>query len=81
MKFRELLAVVIGLVGVIGWIFMWQGEQGIIEDADFAKQVLPGLQQYSWGIGLTLLLASIGWILIGHEEDIATTSNDVEGKK
>lgn len=90
MKFRELLALFITLGATIGLVLMFQGETSVVEIAGsqsnqayeyFESSVLPGLQTYSWGIGLVMLLVSIAFILVGYEEDVDTTTKDTESSR
>ena len=90
MKPRDLLALLIAVIALIGIGLMWASETHIVmpdpgKSMDLVKHfngiVLPALQEYSFGIGLTLVLVSIAYILLGHEEKLSTTVDDIEGPK
>lgn len=88
---RDILAVLIGLVALAGIVIMWNAEGGVVLEkaaadpsvivAEFNAHVLPGIQKYSMAIGGILLAISVAYILLGAEDDIETSLNEQELKK
>jgi hypothetical protein len=91
LTWKEWLALGIGVAALAGIVIMFQEEgKVILENADasssevaryFQTSVLPGMQNYSMAIGGILLAVSIAYILLGAEDDIATTMDEQELKK
>ena len=78
MKFRDLLAVVIAFAAAIGLAWMWLGETKMVGEIVPNTPAYDGMVNYLRGIGLVLLGVSIAYILLGHEEKISTTVDDIE---
>lgn len=88
---RDYLALLIGLASLAGLAGMFFAEGNVILShyaapmqqtfTEYAHKVLPGLQKYSLAIGMIMLAVSVAYILLGHEEDIATALNEQELKK
>ncbi len=59
--------------------------QEILNPLDIFKQfqsvILPGLQKYSFAIGLILFAVSISYILLGAQEEISTALDDPKTKQ
>lgn len=47
----------------------------------FQSVILPGLQKYSFAIGLVLFAVSISYILLGAQEEIATALDEPKNKQ
>ncbi len=88
---RDLLAVLIAFVSLagLGVMLLAEGNIALPHYADpmvtiiqvYTAHVLPSLQRYSLAFGAILLAVSISLILLGHEEEIATTLNEQNLKK
>ena len=91
LTWKDWLALAIGAAALTGVVLMWQAEGNVfLQNAaaapsevirEFNARILPGIQKYSLAIGGLLLAVSIAYVLLGAEDDIATTSNEQELKK
>lgn len=89
---RDILAVLIAVAALACIVVMFNAEGRVVlpdallqrpdqEIAEyFARNVLPSLKRYSWGIGLAMTAAAVAFILMGHENDLVTSA-DEETKK
>src|SRR4051794_14490435 len=91
LSWRESLAVLLTLGALSGLVLMItaEGHVGLPPQAttmatiltDYLAHVLPNLQLYSLAFGAILVLASLSWILLGHQEEIATSLTESGPKK
>ncbi len=90
-SWRDALAVLIALAAFGGVAAMFLAESHVVLPMQVAPMattlsvyganVLPNLQKYSFALGAIFVAVSVSYILLGHEEEIATTSVAQPDKK
>lgn len=69
------------------WLVKFAGgkPEDILKPLDIYQQfqsvILPGLQKYSFAIGLILFAVSISYILLGAQEEVSTALDDPKAKQ
>jgi hypothetical protein len=90
-SWRDALAVLIALAAFAGVAGMFLAESHVVLPAqvvpiattlsEYGANVLPNLQKYSLAFGAILVAISVSYILLGHEEEIATSVASQPDKK
>lgn len=88
---KQVVAVLIAIAALWSVFLMWDAEgavvlKGSLEDPtaivkQFNDVILPGIKRYSFAIGLALLAASVSFILIDGEDELATASDESQFKQ
>jgi hypothetical protein len=91
LSWRDVLAVIIALAALTGVAAMFLSEGHVVLPAEvvpmaetlrtYTHSVLPNLQNYSLAFGAILVAVSISYILLGHEEEVATSVAQPDQKK
>jgi hypothetical protein len=79
LSLKDVLALFIGLAALVGLGVMLMSEPVVnagLNLATYTSQVLPGLKNYAYALGLLLLVVSISYILLGRENDIETKADE-----
>lgn len=74
---KDVLAVLIGLVTLAGLAVMFVSEPGAATSIeDYKAEVLPKLKQYAGALGAILFAVSIAYILLGRDNDVETRADE-----
>jgi hypothetical protein len=76
---RDVIVVLLAVVGLVwGVSDMLHGEAKVVIPGDAAQlaagrdAMLHGLVQYCQGIGMAILLAGIGFVIVDYDEELST---------
>jgi hypothetical protein len=91
LSWRDAFAVIIAFAAFAAVAAMFLAESNVVLPGQVAPMatmltqynadVLPNLQKYSFAFGAILVAVSISFILLGHEEEIATSLNTQPNNK
>ncbi len=91
LSWRDTLAVLLAVLSLVGLAAMFCAESSVVLPSKaapmsvifsiYGAHVLPALQKYSLAFGAILVVVSISYILLGHEEEISTVPGEQERKK